>query len=98
MLEKSGQPICPLAVVPSGNRHMHAVSTGFSCKDGQHTFAVETLDAPVVALGKRTPLGFSNTQPDLSQGIHSNLYNNAWGTNYIMWYGEDMQFRYVLHL
>ncbi len=97
-LEKSGQPISPLEVVASGNRHMHAVSKGFSCKDGRHTFAVETLDAPVVALGKRTPLGFSNTQPDLSQGIHSNLYNNAWGTNYIMWYGEDMRFRYVLNL
>ena len=98
ILEKSGQSISPFEVVASGNRHMHAVSESFSCKDGQHTFAVETLDAPVVALGKRTPLGFSNTQPDLSQGIHSNLYNNAWGTNYIMWYGEDMRFRYVLHL
>ena len=55
-------------------------------------------DAPVVAIGERTPLGFTNTQPDLSKGIHSGLYNNAWGTNYIMWYGEDMRFRYVLHL
>jgi hypothetical protein len=57
---------------------------------------VETLDAPVIALGEKTPLGFSNTQPDLSTGIHCNLFNNAWGTNYIMWYGENMQFRFIL--
>ncbi len=75
---------------------MHAVSNGFTYNDGPYTFMVETLDAPVVALGEKTPLLFSNTQPDLGKGIHSNLFNNAWGTNYIMWYGEDMRFRYVL--
>jgi hypothetical protein len=61
-----------------------------------HKFAVETVDAPVVTLGTRSPLPFSNDQPDLSRGVHSCLYNNAWGTNYIMWYGEDVSARYVL--
>jgi hypothetical protein len=51
---------------------------------------------PLIALGDRTPLGFNNTQPDMSRGVHCNLFNNAWGTNYIMWYGEDMRFRYTL--
>ena len=95
-LDKSGEAISPFEVVASGNRHMHAVSDGFCYKDGPHTFTVETLDAPVVALGEKTPLLFANAQPDLSKGIHSNLFNNAWGTNYIMWYGEDMRVRYVL--
>jgi hypothetical protein len=99
-LDKSGEAISPLEIVASGNRHMHAVDGGFRYKEGPgegpDSFVVETLDAPVVALGERTPLGFSNAQPDLSMGIHSNLYNNAWGTNYIMWYGEDMRFRYFL--
>jgi hypothetical protein len=75
---------------------MHSLSKGFEYRQAGQTFAVETLDAPVVALGERTPLLFSNTQPDLSTGIHSCLFNNAWGTNYIMWYAEDMRFRYVL--
>ena len=93
-LDKTGEAVSPLDVVASGNRHMHAVGTGFSYREGQHRFAVETLDAPVVALGERTPLLFSNEQPDLSRGVHSCLFNNAWGTNYIMWYGEDARFRY----
>jgi len=96
MLEKSGQPISPWDVVSSGNRHMHAVSKGFGYKDEKGTLFIETLDAPVVTLGTKSPLCFSKRQPDLSAGVHCNLFNNAWGTNYIMWSGEDMQFRFLL--
>jgi hypothetical protein len=96
MLEKSGEPVSPLDVVRSGNRHMHAVSKGFGYKDKSGAFLVETLDAPVVTMGVKSPLYFSNLQPDLSSGVHCNLFNNAWGTNYIMWFGEDMHFRFLL--
>ena len=95
-VEKCGEPVSPFDVVVSGNRHMHAVQTGFSYRGGGHSFAVETVDAPMVALGERNPLHFSNDQPDLSKGIHSCLFNNAWGTNYIMWYGEDMCCRFLV--
>jgi hypothetical protein len=95
-LEKSDQSVAPLDVVSSGNRHMHALSKGFAYSDTKGKFAVETIDAPVVTLGTKSPLPFSNSQPDLSAGIHCNLFNNAWGTNYIMWSGEDMRFRFVL--
>jgi len=96
MLEKSGEAVSPFEVVPSGNRHMHALSKGFSYKDEESEFSVETIDAPLVALGVKSPLYFSNLQPDLSAGVHCNLFNNAWGTNYIMWFGEDMRFRFAL--
>jgi hypothetical protein len=95
-LDKSGEWISPFDVAPSGNRHMHAVQQGFRYESGDDSFAVDTLDAPVVALGGRNPLIFSNGQPDLARGIHSCLFNNAWGTNYIMWYGEDVLARYVI--
>ncbi|HEY6185980.1 MAG TPA: DUF5054 domain-containing protein, partial [Terriglobales bacterium] len=96
MLEKSGEPVSPFEVAQSGNRHMHALSKGFGYKDERGSFFVETLDAPVVTLGVKSPLPFSKSQPDLSAGIHCNLFNNAWGTNYIMWSGDDMRFRFVL--
>ena len=95
-LEKSGEVVSPSDVVRSGNRHMHALSKGFGYKDENGAFFVETLDAPLVTLGVKSPLPFSNNQPDLSAGIHCNLFNNAWGTNYIMWSGEDMRFRFLL--
>jgi hypothetical protein len=95
-LDKSGESISPFDVAASGNRHMHALSKGFAYRKAGHAFSVETIDAPVVALGERTPLLFSNTQPDLRAGVHSCLFNNAWGTNYIMWNGEDTRSRFVL--
>lgn len=97
-LNKSGEWISPFDVVASGNRQMHALSAGFRHRNGQNQFAVDTVDAPVVALGERTPLLFSNDQPDLSKGIHSCLFNNAWGTNYIMWYREDISARCVIRV
>jgi hypothetical protein len=96
-MDKSGEQVSPFDVVSSGNRHMHAVSTGFGYKEEQQSIFVETLDSPLIALGEKSPLNFSRSQPDLSGGIHCNLFNNAWGTNYIMWFGEDMRFRFVLH-
>jgi hypothetical protein len=95
-LTKSDELVSPFEVVESGNRHMHALTGTFELREGAHCFAVDAQDAPLIALGERTPLLFSNDQPDLARGIHSCLYNNAWGTNYIMWYGEDARFRYLL--
>ena len=92
MLEKSDQLVSPFDVVPGGNRHMHAVTGAIHCPG----FVVETLDAPVVALGVKSPIFFTRDQPDLSQGLHFSLHNNAWGTNHVQWFGEDMRFRFIL--
>lgn len=96
-MDKSGETISPSDVVVGGSRRLHAVSNGFRYQERALSFSVETLDAPLIALGEKSPLNFSRDLPDLSDGIHSNLFNNAWGTNYIMWFGEDMRFRYVVH-
>jgi hypothetical protein len=95
-MDKSGERVSPFDVATAGSRHLHAVSTGFSYQDQEHPFIVETLDAPLIAFGQKSPLNFSRAQPDLSGGVHCNLFNNAWGTNYIMWFGEDMRFRFLI--
>ena len=95
-MEKLGQWISPREVVPDGNRKMHAVGTGVSYRDAQGSLLLETLDAPLVAPGKPSLLNFNNQQPDLQKGMHINLYNNVWGTNFPQWYEEDARFRFVL--
>jgi hypothetical protein len=95
-IEKSGEQLSPYEVVVAGGRRMHAVSSGFSAEYRNHFLKIETLDAPLIALGEKSPLNFSRTQPDLTRGVHCNLFNNAWGTNYIMWYAEDMRFRFKI--
>ena len=75
---------------------MHALTKGFEYKKAKNHFCGRDFGRAGSRLGERSPLLFSNEQPDLSRGIHSCLFNNAWGTNYIMWYGEDARFRYVI--
>ena len=88
--------VSPTDVVRGGNRHMHALSNGLGYHDEHGRFTIETLDAPLVVLGEKSPIYFSNSQPDLSRGIHFSLFNNGWGTNYVQWFGDDMQFRFTI--
>jgi hypothetical protein len=94
MIAKSDYKVSPFAVVRGGNRHMHCLSGGLSYKDGGGAFAIDTLDAPVVALGEKSPIYYSEAEPEISKGIHFSLYNNGWGTNYIQWFGEDVRYRF----
>jgi hypothetical protein len=96
ILEKVDQDVSPFDVVRGGNRQMHAVTKGLRYQDAQARFAIETLDAPVVALGEKSPVYYSTDPPEMAKGIHFSLFNNAWGTNYVQWFGEDMRFRFVL--
>jgi Domain of unknown function (DUF5054) len=95
-MQKSGQQVSPFDVIEGGNRHMHAIDDRITCRNGAHQLFLTTQDAPLVALGVQSPLYFNREQPQLDKGIHFNLFNNAWGTNYIMWYSEDMRFRFSI--
>ncbi len=92
-LDKSGSAVSPYDVVTGGNRAMHAVLGGLRYQ-AEAALKIESLDAPVVALGERMPVYFTRNQPDLKRGFHFSLFNNGWGTNYVQWFGEDMRFRF----
>jgi hypothetical protein len=94
MLDKMGSAISPYDVIKNGNRRMHAVDSGLTLGDRRDTLTIETLDAPLVLLGELDLLDFHNRRPKLRQGVHFNLYNNVWGTNFPMWYDEDARFRF----
>ena len=95
-LEKVGQQVSPLDVVRGGGRAMHAVTGPVRYQDAHGSFELETLDAPVMAVGERSPLNFSHSLPDMRHGIHVSLFNNAWGTNYIQWDGGDWTYRFTI--
>jgi Domain of unknown function (DUF5054) len=96
MLSKLDQPVSPFDVVSGGNRHMHALSRGLTYQDDSGVLSIEALDAALVALGEKSPIYFSNSQPEIENGIHFSLFNNGWGTNYVQWFGEDVKFRFVI--
>ncbi len=95
-VEKVGQDVAVTDVLEGGGRAMHAVSERVRYQDAEGSFELATTDAPVVALGKRSPLNFSKELPDMSGGVHVSLFNNAWGTNYPQWCGGDWSYRFTL--
>lgn len=96
LLEKVEQPVSPLDVILNGNRHLHAVTKDVTYRDGNGSFTLETLDAPLIAPGQRRLLRFDNELPDMRGGVHVNLYNNLWGTAFPQWYEQNMRFRFIL--
>ncbi len=94
LLDKMGVQVNPLNVIKNGNRKLHGVIKGVSYKDNNGNFYIETLDCPLVAPGERSLLDFNNNQPKTENGMHFNLYNNVWGTNFVMWFDNDMRYRF----
>jgi hypothetical protein len=95
-LEKIGELISPLEVIKDVNRCLHGLGRGIIYEDQQCALQIESLDAPLVAPGEPALLHFTNRQPVLRRGMHFNLYNNVWGTNFPMWYGDPACFRFIL--
>jgi hypothetical protein len=95
-LEKLGQMISPLDVVHNGNQRLHVVGNGAFYQDDARRLHIHSLDAALIALGKPVLLNFDSPGLLLDDGLHFNLYNNLWGTNFPMWYDEDSAFRFIL--
>jgi hypothetical protein len=97
-IEKLGQMIDPVEVVPNGNRHLHASGSYILWQRQKSRLRISSLDAPLVAPGKPSLLDFNNELPQMTDGMHFNLLNNIWGTNFPMWFEEDCRFRFELTL
>lgn len=95
-LEKLGRLIDPRDVVSRGARGLHAVGLEARYDDGQLALRLQTWDAPLIAPGRPALLDFDDQLPDLASGLHVNLYNNVWGTNFPMWFDDDARFRFTL--
>jgi hypothetical protein len=98
VLDKLGQDVSPLDVVPGGNRQLHAVGDGVRWPGPDGDVVVRTLDAPLVALGARGGrprlLDLTRDQPALDEGVWVCLHDNLWGTNFPMWSEGRARFRF----
>jgi hypothetical protein len=90
--EKLGQWIDPTHVVSGGARGLHAVFDRVTCLQENRQMTLVTHHAPLVAPGAPQLLRFPNHLPDMNGGVHINLFNNAWGTNFPQWNEGDASF------
>lgn len=81
--------------VRRGGAHLHAAEAVLTTS-GPHELTVELLDAALVGPCRSNFMTFLSDDPDWSQGLRVNLYNNKWGTNFPMWWEGDVRFRFRL--
>ena len=94
-VRKLSEWVDPADTVPKGNRRLHATDYGVRFTNG---CTAETLDAALVSVGAPALLTLPTDAPDVDGGVHFNLYNNIWGTNFVMWYEENARFRFTMRL
>lgn len=91
-LDKSGHWIDPCSIPMGGGRWLHGVQSG--AKNGH--VRLLTRDAHLLAVGEPMLYRFPRAEVDPAKGLHLNLVNNLWGTNFPQWCGDDLAFRTAL--
>eukprot|EP00882_Tetradesmus_deserticola_P022573 GHRQ01024497.1.p2 GENE.GHRQ01024497.1~~GHRQ01024497.1.p2 ORF type:complete len:121 (+),score=29.04 GHRQ01024497.1:459-821(+) len=73
-------------VIINGSQSMHAVAeAGVSVANANHKelLQLKTWDVSLVSPGSPTPFPNGLFAPEMEKGVHFNLMNNIWGTNYV---------------
>ncbi len=85
-------------VVSRGNRQMHAIDNYIDIVTRGGTVRITSFDAPIAVVGQPKMLNYSIELPDLNGGVHFCLFNNLWGTNFSMWWGGSLTYRFHIEV
>ena len=96
--EKIGRRVDLLDVVEKGNRQMHGIDRYVDMVTSAGTVRIWSEAAFLVNVGEAKGLNFSTEYPDKRGGVHFNLSNNLWGTNFSMWNDGSLTYRFVVEL
>ncbi|MBX3751887.1 MAG: DUF5054 domain-containing protein, partial [Opitutaceae bacterium] len=92
-LLKLGETIDPRDVVRRGNRRLHGVEAAV-----HPDLTIRPHHTPLVRLGEPTLYDFCQDLPDLRAGLHFNVVNNVWATNFVQWTDDDIRADFSLLL
>lgn len=96
-LEKMGLLIDPTNVAPHGNRQLHSI-TSVMAENSHMSMKLSPLDAGLFNMSSLPFLNHTTNLPDPAKGGRFVLFNNKWGTNFTMWTGGELTFRFMLSL
>jgi len=95
---KLGSLVDVESVIHNGSQHLHSSQTvSYSSPSNTQQMTFESLDTSVVCVGYPNPFPTPPSSPVQDDGFSFNIFNNIWGTNYIMWYPykeEDKSSKY----
>lgn len=94
--EKTGERVDLMDVVEKGNRQMHGIDRYVDLKTSKGTIRISSQEAFLMNVGEAQGLNYSTSYPDLRNGVHFNLSNNLWGTNFSMWSEGSLTYHFVI--
>lgn len=94
--EKIGERVDLLDVVEKGNRQMHGIDRYVDMITSSGTMRIRSEAAFLVNIGEARGINYSTEYPDKRGGIHFNLSNNLWGTNFEMWNEGSLTYRFTV--
>lgn len=94
--EKIGERVDLLDVVEKGNRQMHGIDGYVDLVTSSGTLRIRSEAAFLVNVGEARGINYSTRYPDKRGGIHFNLSNNLWGTNFSMWNEGSLTYRFTV--
>lgn len=97
-IEKLGSLLNPLDVVGSGSKTMHAIDNTIVYAAADKEFKIKAIDSRVISIGQIDNLDFQTTRAQIENGFYFHLLNTTWGTNFTMWYEEDIDASFELQL
>ena len=86
------------SVVKNGSQHLHSSqAVTYTNPSNTKQIVFESLDTSVLCVGIPNPFPTPPSHPVENDGFAFNIFNNIWGTNYVMWYPymeEDKSSKY----
>lgn len=94
--EKMGERVDLMDVVEKGNRQMHGIDRYVDLITSGETIHISSKEAFLLNVGEAQGLNYSTNYPDKRKGVHFNLNNNLWGTNFSMWNEGSLTYHFVI--
>lgn len=94
--EKIGERVDLMDVVEKGNRQMHGIDRYVDLITSKGTIRISSKEAFLLNVGEAQGLNYSTNYPDKRKGVHFNLSNNLWGTNFSMWNEGSLTYHFVI--
>lgn len=94
--EKVGERVDVLDVVEKGNRQMHGIDQYVDLITTAGTIRIGSEAAFLINIGEAKGINYSLDYPEKRGGIHFNLSNNLWGTNFGMWNEGSLTYRFTI--
>lgn len=94
--EKLGERVDVFDVVKKGNRQMHGIDHYVDLITSAGTIRIWSETASLVNIGEAKGINYSLGYPDKRGGVHFNLSNNLWGTNYSMWNEGSLTYHFTV--